>query len=113
MKYYSTLFLLVFFVTCSAFSQGKAIKYTVSSGETVNQIAQKFKVTPFDIYELNPDARNGVKPNTVLLIPTGKSTDKKETAAKSTSSSKSTTHEVQPKETLYGIEKNMDLQTKP
>lgn len=109
MKYYSTLFLLVFFVTCSAFSQGKAIKYTVSSGETVNQIAQKFKVTPFDIYELNPDARNGVKPNTVLLIPTGKSTDKKETAAKSTSSSKSTTHEVQPKETLYGIEKKYGL----
>lgn len=112
MKYYSTLFLLVFFVTCSAFSQGKAVKYTVSSGETVNQIAQKFKVTPFDIYELNPDARNGVKPNTVLLIPaaSNKNTDKKETAAvKSTASSKATTHEVQPKETLFGLEKKYGI----
>lgn len=110
MKYYSTLFLLVFFVTCSAFSQGKVVKYTVSSGETVNQIAQKFKVTPFDIYELNPDARNGVKPNTVLLIPTGKSTDKKETAAvKSSGNSKTVTHEVQPKETLFGLEKKYSV----
>lgn len=107
MKYYSTLFLLVFFITCSAFSQGKAIKYTVSSGETVNQIAQKFKVTPFDIYELNPDARNGVKPNTVLLIPAA---GKKETAAvKSTASAKATTHEVQPKETLFGLEKKYGI----
>jgi len=106
MKYYSTLLSLVFFVTSSVFSQEKVVKYTVSSGETVNQIAVKFKVTPYDIYALNPDARNGVKPNTVLLIPTKGSTAKAETAAvKKTNTGKATTHEVQPKETLFGIEK--------
>jgi LysM repeat protein len=97
MKYFSTLLFFVFFITCSAFSQGKVIKYTVSSGETINQIAQKFKVTPYDIYELNPDARSGVKPNTVLLIPAAanKNADKKETAeAKSTGNSKEIIHEV-------------------
>jgi LysM repeat protein len=109
MKYFFTIFSFVFFITCSAFSQGKVIKYTVSSGETVNQIAQKFKVTPYDIYQLNPDARNGVKPNTVLLIPsTGAknvSAKKEVTATKKETSQKEVKHEVQPKETLFGIEK--------
>jgi len=113
MKYYSTLLSLVFFVTSNAFSQEKVVKYTVSSGETINQIAVKFKVTPYDIYTLNPDARNGVKPNTVLLIPmsTSKSAAAKtETAeVKSSVSGKATTHEVQPKETLFGIEKKYGI----
>ena len=109
MKYFFTIFSFVFFITCSAFSQGKVIKYTVSSGETVNQIAQKFKVTPYDIYQLNPDARNGVKPNTVLLIPSNSAKDapaKKDlTTAKNVTSQKGGSHVVQPKETLFGIEK--------
>ena len=112
MKYYSTLLSLVFFVTCNAFSQEKVVKYTVSSGETINQIAVKFKVTPYDIYALNPDARNGVKPNTVLLIPTNgaKAVAKtEEKAVKKTSGKNPGTHEVQPKETLFGIEKKYDI----
>ncbi|PTT15763.1 peptidoglycan-binding protein, partial [Flavobacterium sp. HMWF030] len=107
-----TLLSLVFFVTSSAFSQEKVVKYTVSSGETINQIAVKFKVTPYDIYTLNPDARNGVKPNTVLLIPTNgtKAAAKTETVvAKVTNSSKEIVHEVQPKETFYSIEKKYGI----
>ncbi|KAF2335027.1 LysM peptidoglycan-binding domain-containing protein [Flavobacterium daemonense] len=107
MKYYSTLLSLVFLVTCSAFSQEKVVKYTVTGGETINQIAVKFKVTPYDIYALNPDARNGVKPNTVLLIPAsgGKAVAKSEaTVAKTQSNSKEIVHEVQPKETFWSIE---------
>jgi len=104
MKYYLALLSLVFFITTSAFSQEKVVKYKVSAGETINQIAEKFKVTPYDIYSLNPDARAGISPNSVLLIPTngGKSVAK---AEKSSSSDKAKTHEVQPKETLFGIEK--------
>jgi LysM repeat protein len=101
-----------FFVTCNAFSQEKVVKYTVSSGETVNQIALKFKVTPYDIYALNPDARNGVKPNAVLLIPTNgaKAVSKtEEKAVKKTVGKNPGTHEVQPKETLFGIEKKYDI----
>ncbi|QSB26066.1 LysM peptidoglycan-binding domain-containing protein [Flavobacterium sp. CLA17] len=111
MKYYLALLSLVFF-TCSAFAQEKVVKYKVSSGETINQIAEKFKVTPYDIYSLNPDARTGLVPNTVLLIPTGgkASAVKKEVAAtKNTASGKATTHEVQPKETLFGIEKKYGI----
>lgn len=113
MKYYSTLLFLVFFVTFSAFSQEKVIKYTVANGETINQIAVKFKVTPYDIYALNPDARSGVKANTVLLIPTNGSKSavvKSESAAvKSTGNTKEVIHEVQPKETFYSIEKKYGI----
>jgi len=35
----------------------------------MSQIAQKYNVTPYDIYQLNPDAQSGLKPNSVLLIP--------------------------------------------
>jgi len=113
MKYYFALLSLVFFITCSAFSQEKVIKYTVSSGETVNQIAVKFKITPYDIYQLNPDARNGVKPNTVLLIPTNVSkVAASKTEAPNTkvaANSKEIIHEVQPKETFYSIEKKYGI----
>jgi len=109
MKYYFALLSLMFLITCSAFSQEKVVKYTVSSGETINQIAVKFKITPYDIYQLNPDARNGVKPNTVLLIPTnGAKTAEVKTEAPKTkvaANSKEVIHEVQPKETFYSIEK--------
>ncbi|HEU0125027.1 MAG TPA: LysM domain-containing protein, partial [Flavobacterium sp.] len=80
MKYYLTLLSFVFFISSNAFSQEKVVKYKVSSGETINQIAQKFKVTPYDIYQLNPDARNGLTANAVLLIPTKTGEAKKEVA---------------------------------
>lgn len=113
MKYYSTLLFLVFFVTFSAFSQEKVIKYTVANGETINQIAVKFKVTPYDIYALNPDARRGISTNTVLLIPANnaKSAAAKPeaVAAKTVSNTKEIIHEVQPKETFYSIEKKYGI----
>lgn len=106
MKYYLTVLSLVFFITSSAFSQEKVVKYKVSSGETINQIAQKFKVTPYDIYQLNPDARTGLVPNSVLLIPTKTGEGKKEVSETktATASGKEIIHEVQPKETFYSIE---------
>jgi len=110
MKYYLTLLSLVFFISSSAFSQEKVVKYKVSSGETINQIAQKFKVTPYDIYKLNPDARTGLSPNTVLLIPTTGEAKKEVSETKTAvTSGKEIIHEVQPKETFYSIEKKYGI----
>ncbi len=111
MKYYLTLLSFVFFISSSAFSQEKVVKYKVSSGETINQIAQKFKVTPYDIYKLNPDARTGLSPNTVLLIPTVTGEAKKEVSETKTAaaSGKEIIHEVQAKETFYSIEKKYGI----
>jgi LysM repeat protein len=85
----------VLMIVCSAFGQNYD-KHKVEKGETIAQIAQKYSVTPYTIYQLNPDAQSGLKPNSVLLIP------KKEVSKKTNSIVK--THKVEPKETLYGIE---------
>ena len=83
-------------ISCFVFGQNFD-KHKVEKGETMSQIAQKYNVTPYDIYQLNPDAQSGLKPNSILLIPT------KRNAAKI--NSKVITHKVEPKETLFGIEK--------
>ncbi|WP_281323578.1 PBP1 and LysM peptidoglycan-binding domain-containing protein [Flavobacterium aestivum] len=107
MKYFSVLFCSIFLVSISGFAQNKIDKYVVGKGETINQIAQKFKVTPLDIYKLNPDAQNGLKPNSVLLIP--KSTGKSNANSPKVAKELPKTHQVQAKETLFGIEKKYDV----
>lgn len=72
-------------------------KHKVEKGETINQIAEKYNVTPYAIYQLNPDAQSGLQVKSVLLIP------KKETSKKA--NTKVISHKVEPKETLFGIEK--------
>jgi LysM repeat protein/ABC-type branched-subunit amino acid transport system substrate-binding protein len=107
MKYFSVLLCSIFLISMSSFAQDKFDKYVVSKGETINQIAQKFKITPFDIYKLNPDAQSGLKPNSVLLIP--KSTGKSNVTSSKTVKGQAKTHEVMAKETLFGIEKKYDV----
>ena len=97
MKYFFTICLSGLMFTFSVFSQEKNTTHKVEKGETITQIAQKYNVTPHDIYQLNPDAQSGLKPNSVLLIPKKGGIQKTNLQAK--------THKVEPKETLYGIEK--------
>lgn len=74
------------------------LKHVVAKGETITQIAQKYKVTPYDIYQLNPDAKSGIQENSVLMIP-GKATVKE---AKKT-------HTVQSKDTFFSIAKQYSV----
>ncbi|MDD2673849.1 MAG: LysM peptidoglycan-binding domain-containing protein [Flavobacterium sp.] len=102
MKYFLTFFVVLFFIYFPSQAQNKVIQHNVTKGETINQIAQKYKVTPYDIYQLNPDAQSGLKPNTILLIPQNSG---KQVVVQTKKSTPSTMHQVMPKETLYGIEK--------
>ena len=103
MKYFFAICMTTLWFNYSVFSQGKTTTHKVEKGETINQIAQKYKVTPFDIYQLNPDAQSGLKPNSILLIPN--SSAKKAINVQSKKGTATVTHQVAPKETLYGIEK--------
>jgi LysM repeat protein len=51
----------------------RAATHRVALGETVVLIAKKYMVTPHDIYELNPEAVNGLSAGMILKIPTDKS----------------------------------------
>lgn len=102
MKYLITVCLAILVFSLDGHAQGKSITHKVEKGETIVQIALKYNVTPYDIYKLNPDAQAGLKPNSVLLIP------KKNSAATTSPAkpnSQAKTHKVEPKETLFGIEK--------
>ena len=86
-------------LSATAFAQDNFIKHTVEKGETVTKIAQKYKVTPANIYNLNPDSQNGLKPDMVLLIPKGNGAiivEKNDSMTK---------HTIVAKETLYGLSK--------
>ncbi|NBL65232.1 LysM peptidoglycan-binding domain-containing protein [Flavobacterium sp. NST-5] len=96
-----------FLLAAAAFAQ-EAVKHTVSKGETITQISQKYKVTPADIYALNPDARNGIGENTILLIP-NKSGNKITQNTPKTVVSNGKTHTVAPKETIYGLAKQYNV----
>jgi LysM repeat protein len=109
MKWYRYLFFFVF-SSVSVFSQEKkAIEHTVSKGETVSEIAKYYNVKPTEIYDLNPEARNGIKYKGILLIP-AKATKKSVASIKEEGRNNPLeTHEVLPKETLYGIAKQYHI----
>jgi LysM repeat protein len=103
MKYFFAITITILMFSNIVFSQDKAITHKVEKGETLIQIALKYKVTPFDIYQLNPDVQNGLKPNSILLIPNESSNKISSIATKA--NLQPLTHLVTPKETLYGIER--------
>ena len=106
---YLKLLLIIALVHCSnVFSQEKLIKHTVKKGETITAIAQKYKVDPKAIYELNPDCSRVLKLESIILIPrsTLKGTQEK---TETKVAVVATTHEVQPKETLYSIAKQYEI----
>jgi len=48
------------------------VSHKVMMGETVMMIAKKYHITPKDIYELNPEATQGISYNMMINIPADK-----------------------------------------
>lgn len=103
-KPYSLLLLLLF--TFKGFSQEK-IKHVVSEGESIYSIAKKYDVKVSEIYQLNPKAKGAVLSlKSVLWIPSKENTAiTSAQAVNKVVDQKNITHNVLPKETLYGISK--------
>ena len=102
---------LVFLNSIVLFSQEKITKHTIVKGETISSIAEKYEVKQSAIFKLNPNAKNLLKLNSVLLIPiasTKKTTEKTKIAINNSVKE----HEVQAKETLYGIAKQYGISFK-
>jgi cell wall-associated NlpC family hydrolase/uncharacterized protein (UPF0333 family) len=94
--------IIVFFAGFNVFSQEKYIQHSVSKGETISKIAQQYNIKSNAIYEINPDAKKGIKFKSILLIPIITSNNKNTVPTSELINSKKT-HSVLPKETLYGI----------
>ncbi|MCB0462478.1 MAG: LysM peptidoglycan-binding domain-containing protein [Flavobacteriaceae bacterium] len=76
--------------------------HKVKVGETIEDIAKKYMVTPFDIFALNPDAKTSLQPNAVLIIPESKFLENP-VEVEEVQLVGYTSHKVKRKETLYGI----------
>ena len=105
MKKYITFFLLFAFTVNNIFAQDKVIKHIVQPGETVTQIAIRYKTTPLNIYKLNPDATAGIKTDMQLLVPNNGKSEVVKPTSKNTDVPKTSfiPHIVQSKETLYSL----------
>jgi len=68
MKQILYMFTVLICFSCSTAKAQNYRTHKVKSGETLEAIAEKYKVTKRHILELNPDAKNGIKKNTVLII---------------------------------------------
>ena len=81
--------------------------HQVKKGETIEAIAKRYFVTPFDIYRLNPDAKKELKPNTILIIPISKAKKPRVTINKELQGFKE--HRTKRKETLYSLSKKYNI----
>ncbi|WP_181566766.1 LysM peptidoglycan-binding domain-containing protein [Aequorivita sp. CIP111184] len=93
--YVSVTFL--FMVSCGSAAQQQYKSHSVQKGETVYSIAKDFNISEETIYNLNPDAKNGLKVNSVLIIPSNN------LISSGTNNNNFREHKVKKKETLYGI----------
>ena len=72
------------------------IQHIVVKDDTVTSLARKYGVTIHDIYQLNPESKNGVKLGETILIPRTEKNAKLE-------KKQGIYHKVEPKETFFGI----------
>jgi peptidoglycan endopeptidase LytE len=99
---------LFLFNSIALFSQETTIKHTISKGETILSIANKYEVKPSAIYKLNPKVKKLLKLNSVLLIPnaTPKVVD---LVLESTPEYTEKEHEVAAKETFSTVAKKYGI----
>jgi len=101
-KFFSIICLVFLFSINTV--QGQNYKtHKVKQGETIESIAKQYLVTPVDIYTLNPDAKKGLKPNALLIIPNYKAEEPKVTITKELQGFR--THRTGKRETLYSLAK--------
>jgi LysM repeat protein len=105
MKSIYSIFLVLLWYGAFAQPKNNFIKHTVEKGETITEIARKYKVTPFDIYQLNPEAKTSLQVNSVLKIPVELDT----TISADYSKNDFFEYEVKSQETLYGISKKFGV----
>ncbi len=107
MKKFLVSFSFIMLFSISAMAQDYKT-HKVKKGETIESIAKTYMVTPYDIYALNPDAKNNLQPNMVIIIPESKLLEKP-VEAEVTKLVGYKTHKVKRKETLYSISKKYNV----
>src|SRR5690554_6643441 len=102
--------LSLFLVFGCASTQAQNFKtHKVKQGESVESLAKLYHVSAKDIYALNPDAKKGIKPNSVIIIPKSKESNSVPQASIEKELVRFKNHKVKRKETLYSLSKEYDI----
>ncbi len=99
---------------CVTLQAQKFETHAVKQGETLESIARKYKVTPYAILKLNPEVKNGVKANTIVVIPLSEQRSDPQSGQENMVVDRNQVerfeeHKVKRKETLYSISKEYDV----
>lgn len=99
LKYSMYVFVLVFLtVSCgSTAQQTQYVSHAVQKGETAYSIAKEYNISESTLYNLNPEAKDDLKVNSILILPAKKG------QVINSGNGKFKEHKVNRKETLYGI----------
>jgi len=97
----------------------KFITYKVKQGESIQSISKALSVTPYDLLKLNPDVKDNVKEDDIIIIPNKEydpledisNADLRGIGDKDIIVDKYIYHEVIPKETIYSIVKTFNITT--
>lgn len=90
-------FIVLLTVSCGSAAQQQYTSHAVQKGETAYSIAKDYNISEATLYNLNPDARKGLKVNSILILPDS------DIIGGGINSKKHREHKVQRQETLYGI----------
>jgi cell wall-associated NlpC family hydrolase len=102
------LIVSIILISSNSFSQQKIIRHSIKKGETLSSLANRFDVKQSEIVKLNPNSNKKLKINSILLIPTVSNqiaTSENNIKVKNANQ----LHQVQQKETLYGIAKQYGI----
>lgn len=94
---------VLFMISCGSTAQQQYKSHAVKNGETIYSIAKKYNISEETIYNLNPNTRNNLKVNSVLIIPSNS------VISSGTHKNNLRHHKVKRKETLYGIAKEYNV----
>lgn len=104
------IIVVLFFLSVGAYAQENLIKHKISSGDNLYVLAKKYGVKVQEITDANPNAPKILKLNSILLIPNKNTTKlKSKTAEVASTSGNLGVHEIEPKETLWGISKKYNV----
>ena len=118
MKNFKFILILFFIGILSTFAQQKKfITYKVLQGETIQSISKRLFITPHDLLKLNPDVKDNVEVDDLIIIPNKdynpemdiENSDLSSIGAKDIVVDNFIYHEVLKKETLYSLLKKFEV----
>jgi LysM repeat protein len=110
MKNIVVAFLFMFVIcSCASLGQQSYSNHKVQEGETISAIANKYNITVYELYRLNPEARDGLHPGLVLMLPGSKAAMAQQEQESRMKDQEFKTHTVKKGETVYSLAQKYEI----